>query len=279
MPTRAGDISDITHNYILSSRLSYSHRFTENFAAGAGFVFYRFETEIAQLIWNSSLTVNSASPLIPAYESTNAFAVDLGISYDKEWKISEKTIIRINSGIALNNLGPKVHFFYEPDYLKAFTPASLKLGLLLNPEFSLSEKLRLNLDLAYQADKYLVPTTPIYNESGDSIILGMDPDISALRALYRSFYDAPYGISEELHEIIHKLALETRLNLTDKAFLALRYGSYHMHETKGISYSTLGIGAGFRAVSVSYNKTLSEDDYPVYTWTVTVSLRIKLAKN
>lgn len=74
---------------------------------------------------------------------------------------------------------------------------------------------------------------------------GKDPDISSFRALYQSFYDAPGGYKKELHEIIHKVGGEVRLNYENMLYIAIRLGRYMMHETKGnMKYNTQGIGIG-----------------------------------
>lgn len=74
----------------------------------------------------------------------------------------------------------------------------------------------------------------------------MDSDISIFQALYRSFYNAPGGFKEELHEIRHKIGSEIRLNYDDIFYTALRLGRSMEHATKGSrTYTTMGYGVGY----------------------------------
>lgn len=74
---------------------------------------------------------------------------------------------------------------------------------------------------------------------------GKDPDVSVFTALYSSFYDAPGGAEEELHEILHKIAGELRLAVRDEFYVAIRSGRLMEHRTKGgRHHNFFGIGFG-----------------------------------
>lgn len=148
-------------------------------------------------------------------------------------------------GGALTNFGPKVGYWVELDSLNNFIPTELSGGVLISPELRLNEKVKLNVNIAYQAGKLLVPTPPIYDYPSGEILDGFDPDISPYTALYRSFYDAPGGFREEIQEIIHKIGIETRISYNDRLYMALRFGRFMESWKKGNrKYNTLGISLG-----------------------------------
>ena len=98
-------------------------------------------------------------------------------------------------------------------------------------------KITLTLDL----NKLLVPTPPIYDTNPDSIIAGKDPNVAVPVAIFQSFYDAPGGFKEEMHEITYSLGVEYWYNNQ----FAIRGGYFHENETKG-NRKYFTAGAGFR---------------------------------
>jgi coproporphyrinogen III oxidase-like Fe-S oxidoreductase len=61
----------------------------------------------------------------------------------------------------------------------------------------------------------------------------------------QSFYDAPGGFREEMHEIMHKVGTEVRINYQNKLYAAIRMGRIMEHSTKGNrKFNTIGIGVG-----------------------------------
>ena len=161
----------------------------------------------------------------------NTFAVDLGFSYKKKYKLSEQIHLNANLGSSINNLGPKVS--YDEGITHNFIPTNLKLGVLLNPGYNISNKFNLNLEVAVQLEKDLVPSEPIYGSDNSLLIIrGYNPDISSFQALYQSFYDSPEGFSGELKEIRCKFGTELRVNYDSKIYLALRYGRYNQYFVK-----------------------------------------------
>ena len=60
------------------------------------------------------------------------------------------------------------------------------------------------LTLAIDFNKLLVPTPPVYNTDME-IIDGKDPNVSVPVAIFQSFYDAPGGFKEEMHEITYSI--------------------------------------------------------------------------
>lgn len=185
-------------------------------------------------------------------QEINTFAVDLGFNYKKIYKLIEQFGLNTNLGGSINNFGPKVS--YDEGITHNFIPTSLKLGALVNPEYKISNKFNLNLEVAVQLEKDLIPSEPIYaSENSRLIIGGYNPDISAFQALYQSFYDSPEGFSGELKEIRYKFGTELRANYDNKLYLALRLGRYN--DTSmfvGNNSTTTGIGIGLFGFSLDY---------------------------
>ena len=87
-------------------------------------------------------------------------------------------------------------------------------------------------------NKLLVPTPPVYDQNGN-IVEGKDPNVSVVKGIFQSFFDAPGGFSEELKEFTYGIGVEYWY---DNQF-ALRGGYFHEAEMKGNrQFFTLGVG-------------------------------------
>ncbi|MBN2348384.1 MAG: PorV/PorQ family protein [Bacteroidales bacterium] len=260
-----GDLANINRPRDLSGQISFSHIISENWSLGLGLKY------IYSKIGEGELTTGyTIKPL-------NTFAIDIGSEYYTGFAISENSMLNFNVGGVINNFGPRITYTDDPNISKSFIPAVLRIGVLINPDFYLAEDLRLNIDLAYQADKYLVPTPPVYDNTGTTIVQGKDPDISPFRALYQSFYDAPNGFAEEMHEIMHKIGSEVRMNYLNIIYFALRYGRYMEHVTKGNrKYDTFGIGIGLAGLSVDGKLIRTNNYYLDNTWAISIGYRTNL---
>lgn len=205
---------------------SWAHRFSDKFSAGVSMKYIR-----------SSFGKKATA---------NGVAFDFGFQWNNERMLNESIGLKYAIGSTLNNLGPKLD--YGNGNGINFLPSTLRIGFLINPEVSIDEELKLNFDLAYQVDKILAPTPPVYeyDDSGNLVGIqrGYDPNISSFKAIYQSFYDAPGGVNEELNELIHKFGFETRLNYSDLFFAAIRVGKVLEHKSKGVSSNSIGFGFG-----------------------------------
>ena len=91
----------------------------------------------------------------------------------------------------------------------------------------------------------MVPTPPVYENN--VIILGKDPDVSALNGIFQSFYDAPYGFKEELTEILHKIGGEIMYIASEDYSFLFRGGYFSEHGSKGNrKFGTTGIGVKYK---------------------------------
>jgi hypothetical protein len=209
----------------------------------------------------------------------NTFATDFGIQFKKSHPLSPTTRLNYQIGCSINNFGPKVSYINDAGYKHDFIPTNLRAGLLLNPEIDIDNEIKLNLDIAYQAEKLLVPTPPLYYQGTDSIIDGHNPDISPFQAIFQSFYDAPGGSNEEWHEILHKLGGEARFNFSDKAYIALRCGKMIQHSSKGAkTNTTLGFGIGVFGFVIDYSNYKGKINNLTDTWILSFGFRTRLDK-
>jgi len=256
-----GEFSETINPYELFFKLGYTHSFNKSISTGVAIKYLQ-----------SNIGEN-----IPEIKTINSFAIDIGFNYDKKYKLNPSSWLNTNLGIAITDFGPRVSF---TDSEKSFIPTRFMAGLFINPDIDLSHKFRLNIELGYQAEKYLVPTLPVYDTEGN-IVDGYDPDISSFKALYQSFYDAPGGFEEEVNEIKHKFGSELRFSYSDIVYFAFRHGRQLEHETKGNrKYQTFGYGIGVFGFMLDYMKLKTENDSPLdKTWILTVGYRINLDKS
>lgn len=183
----------------------------------------------------------------------NGMSTSPGIagSGDVSWFYKNKirkasTPTRYAIGAAITNLGSKITYTNSQD--ADFIPINLRVGTAWTFDFDEFN----SLTLAFDANKLLTPTPPVYDINGD-IAAGMDPDVPVLQGVFQSFYDAPGGFQEEMKEIMLGFGLEYWY---DKTF-ALRAGYFNEAETKGarkfftfgfgLRYNVLGIDAAYLA--------------------------------
>jgi hypothetical protein len=176
-----------------------------------------------------------------------SFAADLSSYYQKDIKIMSKESI-LAFGLNFSNIGAKMSYTdsKEPDFI----PMNMRLGSSLTMNLDTYNALTLTIDL----NKLLVPTPPKYymigdiNQKGDTVTsalteirAGKDPYVSVPVAIFQSFFDAPGGFKEEMHEITYSFGAEYWYN---KQF-AIRAGYFNENASKG-NRKYFTAGAGFR---------------------------------
>ena len=258
-----GEFFDADDPYEMFIKIAYNHSFNKSISTGIAFKYFRSDM------------------IPPSYQNANivnSIAFDLGVNYEKRYSLHNSSFINTSAGAAITNLGPKVS--YSDDADKQFIPTKLSLGLLINPDINIKDKFRLNIELAYQADKYLVPSDPTRDINGN-IVDGYDTDISAFTALYQSFYDAPDGFSEEIDEIGHKFGSEFRFSYMNYWYAAFRHGRRFEHESKGNrNYQTFGYGIGLFGLTLDYMRIKADSDsWLDKTWSITLGYVVNLDKN
>lgn len=121
-------------------QLTYSHSLNEKVALGLGFKYIKSK-------WGDNTD---------AFKPLHTVALDIGGYYNTSLDLSANSILKINIGSAITNFGPRAYYPSKT----AFIPTKLCIGTLFNPDFYLTDQLRLNLEIAYQADKYFSTNTP-----------------------------------------------------------------------------------------------------------------------
>lgn len=180
------------------------------------------------------------------YNAGYSFAADLGFYYQHPLEVSG-----LNGefawGVNLSNLGTKISYTQGSD--KQFIPANLRLGV----RYSLDLDEYNSLSAAIDLNKLLVPTPGIYDEN-DSLLYGRNPPSSLPLSWIQSFYDAPDGFREEMHEIMYSAGLEYWYR---KQF-AIRAGYFNESATKGNrKYFATGIGLKLNVFFIDFSYLIS----------------------
>jgi hypothetical protein len=200
---------------------AYSRLFTDHFSGGLAFRF------IYSNLTGGTYSGGSAT------KAGISFAADLSGLYRNNWNLFNRDGMWA-VGFNFSNIGSKMT--YSEAQVADFIPMNMRVGgsgtILLDPH----NKLTFTLDL----NKLLVPTPPKYDENGN-IVDGMDPNVSVPVAIFHSFYDAPGGFKEEMHEIQYATGIEYWYNNQ----FAVRTGYFHENETKG-NRKYFTVGAGFK---------------------------------
>ena len=212
--------------------LGYSRLFADNLSGGIAFRFIY-----------SNLTGGSYSGGV-ATKPGISFAADISGYYHKDISLGDKKGL-VAAGLNFSNIGSKMS--YSDSQTSDFIPMNMRIGSSLTVELDSYNKITLSLDL----NKLLVPTPPIYSSAKpDSIIAGKDPNVSVPVAIFQSFYDAPGGFREEMHEIMYAAGAEYWYN----NLFAVRGGYFHEHETKGNrKYFTAGAGIRLSAFTLDFS--------------------------
>ena len=236
---------------------SYSLKLSERFAMGIGARYIRSNLKIA--------TDNGdATP-------ASSFAVDVSGYYQSEEVAYDDFNGRWRLGFNFQNMGPKINYDNQnsTDESSNFLPANMRLGGGFDFIFDEYNKIGITAEVT----KLMVPTPPSrikatdVNGDGD---LDDEEDITSSEAtnlnqeanseyrkigwtegIFKSFNDAPDGMSEELKEFTWALGAE----YSYQDSFALRLGYFNENELKG-ARKFFSLGAGFKynvvKVDVSY---------------------------
>ena len=215
--------------------VAYSRLFSDNISGGIAFRFIY-----------SNLTGGFSSQ----GEATKAgisFAADISSYYNKKILLFNKDAV-IAFGVNFSNIGSKMN--YTDSQTSDFIPMNLRVGGDCTFNLDSYNKFSITIDI----NKLLVPTPPIYyqvnevDRNGDTVKVaqseikaGKDPNVSVPVAIFQSFFDAPGGFKEELHELTYSYGIEYWYNNQ----FAIRGGYFHENESKG-NRKYFTAGAGFR---------------------------------
>ncbi len=208
----------------------YFRLFTDKLSGGIAFRFIY-----------SNLTGGSYSGGISTKPGIS-FAADISGYYQKPITLFSKDA-QMSFGLNFSNIGTKMS--YSDSQTTDFIPMNMRLGTAETINLDSYNKITVTLDL----NKLLVPTPPIYNSAGE-IVAGKDPNVAVPVAIFQSFYDAPGGLQEELHEISYATGVEYWYNNQ----FAIRGGYFYENETKGNrKYFTAGAGFRLKAFTLDFS--------------------------
>lgn len=181
-------------------KMHYAKRLSDKLAVGVGMKY------INSRLFNG----NSVGGI--DYARAKKLGVDIGIFRSgRITQFDDKTEYRfygkkgqtyLDYGIAITDIGAKIS--YNGDNRFNFMPTNLKAGASYH-HYAQDKN---GFTIIAELNKLLVPTTPIINANGE-ILNGQDMSKKSwISGITKSFTDAPNGISEELKEVIWKVAAE-----------------------------------------------------------------------
>ena len=182
-------------------------------------------------------------------DSASSFSVDISGFYQSDQKSYNNFNGVWRAGFNISNIGPRMK--YEELGRKNFIPTNLKVGGAFDFIFDSSNKFSFNLEL----NKLLVPSPsePVYN-SNNEVIGYNQADVNFLSGIFKSFGDAPDGLSEEIKEFTIATGLEYLYNDS----FALRIGYFNENEDKGArKYLTFGTGFQLEEFDIDLSYLLS----------------------
>ncbi|MDG2146974.1 MAG: type IX secretion system outer membrane channel protein PorV [Flavobacteriaceae bacterium] len=214
----------------LTLDISYALKLSEKFSLSVGGRFIRSDLKI-------SMDVDATS--------ANSLGVDIAGFYKSDLFDFYNNSSRLRIGFNISNIGPRLK--YDEGGQMNFIPTNLRIGSGFDIVFDDNNLLGIHLE----ASKLLVPS-PVASYNDENEFIGYkQPDINFLTGIFRSFNDAPDGVSEELKEVTWALGFEYLFNNT----IAFRTGYFNESEQKGSRrYITLGTGfsLNFTKIDISY---------------------------
>ena len=237
----------------LSTAFTYSRKLTNDLSIGGS----------ARYIW-SNLT-GSISNYSDA-KAGNSFSVDLGVYYNKEISLVNRTS-ELSFGSHISNIGGKIT--YGSSKSLDFIPVNLRVGTSLKTFLDQYNSITLAIDL----NKLMVPSPPIYEvdingnyvidptTNQAKILKGKNPNRSVLSGIFSSFSDAPDGFSEEIKEI----TISTGLEYLYREIFSFRGGYFLENMDKGgRKFLTLGLGIKYNNLGIDFSYlSTPQNDHPL----------------
>ena len=244
MELRYFTLGDITFTDIIGNNLGQYK--PNEFALGSSYsrkLSDQFSLAISGRYIYSNLTGGQSAGGI-ATNAGQSIAADVAGYYVKGIRIANQSA-ELAFGANISNIGNKIR--YTETSTRDFIPINLRLGTAINTDFDEYNK----ISFAFDINKLLVPTPPIYNDSvPDQIDFGKDPNVSVVSGIFQSFGDAPGGFNEELREINFSLGSEYWYNNQ----FAIRAGYFNEHNTKGgRKFFTFGSGVKYNVFALDFS--------------------------
>ena len=244
MELRYFTLGDITFTDVIGNNLGQYK--PSEFALGSSYsrkLSDQFSLAISARYIYSNLTGGQSAGGI-ATNAGQSIAADVAGYYVRDIRIAKKDM-ELAFGANISNIGNKIS--YTETSTRDFIPINLRLGTALNADLDEYNK----ISFAFDLNKLLVPTPPIYNDSiNDQIDFGKDPNVSVVSGIFQSFGDAPGGFNEEMREINFSVGTEYWY---DNQF-AIRAGYFNEHNTKGgRKFFTFGSGVKYNVFALDFS--------------------------
>ncbi|MBP6374161.1 MAG: type IX secretion system outer membrane channel protein PorV [Flavobacterium sp.] len=217
----------------------------------------RFAMAVAGRFISSNLRIQDGSN---DNRAARSYAVDVAAFYQSEEMAFTDFNGRLRFGMNMQNLGPKINYDQTQNAENSnFLPSNLKIGSGFDFILDDYNKVSLNVEFA----KLLVPTPQQPKDlDGDGTISVAEREASRLaynkigwsEGIFKSFNDAPGGLSEEFQEITYAVGSE----YTYQDSFAFRMGYFHESPAKGArKYYTLGAGFTYNVVKIDLSYLFS----------------------
>ncbi len=254
-----GNTLDNVNPYECAVDVAYARKFGAHFSGALTLRYIRSDLTGGYIDMGSG----GFNALTPA----NGFSADVAIYYQNEHVGNDYGL-----GLTIANMGTKVT--YTENNEKYFLPTNLRLGGTYNFHIDEENSIMLGLELS----KLLVPTPPVTEGgvptfNGGKVIKGMDNNVSTVAGMIQSFYDAPFGWSEELSEIMFGVGTEYVYN---NLFFA-RGGFFYDSKRKGNRrYLTFGAGIKYSFLGLDFSYLYPFTTTDPLSNTIRVSLSLDL---
>lgn len=211
---------------------AYSRKFSDKIGGSIAFRYIR-----------SDLTGGFSQQGQASAKAGSSVASDVSVYYQTPISFDNKDH-EMALGLNISNIGNKIS--YNDDATKDFIPINMRLG----GRFTFNMDMYNSISLLIDGNKLLVPTPPLYDPEDEGVIIaGMDPNVSVTEGIIQSFYDAPGGFKEEIHEFSIAAGVEYWYS---KQF-AIRAGYFDEHATKGNrKYFTIGAGLKYNVFNLDF---------------------------
>lgn len=237
----------------LSTAFTYSRKLTNDLSIGG----------TTRYIW-SNLT-GSISNYSDA-KAGNSFSVDLGLYYNKEITLANRTS-ELSFGTHFSNIGGKIT--YGSSKSLDFIPINFRIGTSIKTFLDQYNSLTFALDF----NKLMVPSPPIYEvdingnyiidplTNEPKILKGKNPNRSVLSGMFSSFSDAPNGFVEEMKEV----TISSGLEYWYREIFSFRGGYFFENIDKGgRRFLTLGLGIKYNNLGVDFSYlSTTQNDHPL----------------
>lgn len=215
--------------------LSYSRRLAKSLSAGLSIRY--IESNLA-----GEYTFSSGGQARPGRTA----AADLGMYWNRNFHIVDQEI-KYALGLSISNIGGKIS--YTSNQRADYIPTLMRLGSTVSTELDDFNKFGLSLEFS----KLLTPSQVINTTQQNSSVSSQNlytPEKGTIEAMYTSFYDAPFGMREELQEVTVAVGAEYWY---DNMF-AVRAGYFNEAEIKGNrQLISLGVGVRYNFAGIDFS--------------------------